>query len=216
MALINSVSQTSTNPRRYPLRENYNTEYYFRRYPLRTFYNEDGDPLTTIDQLYVDMENDGGLPVIQLTDPNYTGPELHVPTHNFLGPGTNVAKRVSSLNLPINRADAVALVHDIEYYGLPEHTADNNAIHNATGITKIAMLAAFKLKNAFGGMKPKRDLDLYHRLKQIVQTYKPYKDILDKYEIHFYEDYVPNFADNYKDDELFNFDVVSINTSKSF
>lgn len=135
---------------------------YDRRYPLRHYYHdEDGTEITTIASNLADTSNDGGIPLLLINDPEYKGPEIHVPTHNFLGPGTNVVKRVSSLDMPINHSDAVALVHDIEYYGLPEHIADLNAIQNAKGSMKYIMKAAFKTKDLFGGMQPER-LSLIH------------------------------------------------------
>lgn len=152
------------------------------------------------------MDNDGGLPVIKLVDINYKGPELHVPLHNYLGPGTNVAKRVASLNLPINHSDAVALVHDIEYYGLPETIADNNAIHNAKGLTKSAMLIAFKIKDLFGGMKPTKNLQLYEDMKNFVMTNPLFKNKLEQYDVHFYEEFVPNYSKMDSDQQIHLFD----------
>lgn len=116
-----------------------------------------------------------------------TSLELHLPFMNYMGPGTHVAERLRKGITPNSHGDAVALVHDIEYYGIDERLADANAVHNAKGITKAAMYLAFGLKNIFGGMKPERDQQLYSELISYVQNTPVYKNILDKYDIKFFD-----------------------------
>jgi len=41
--------------------------------------------------------------------------EFHLPGHNFTGPGTHVIERVEQSVQPVNRTDAIALTHDINY-----------------------------------------------------------------------------------------------------
>lgn len=120
-----------------------------------------------------------------------TSLELHLPFMNYMGPGTHVAERLRKGILPVSHGDAVALVHDIEYYGIEERLADANAVHNAQGITKAAMYLAFGLKNLFGGIKPERDQQLYSELLKYVENTPVYKNMLDKYNIKFI-----NNADN--------------------
>jgi hypothetical protein len=40
---------------------------------------------------------------------------LHLPDHNYLGPGTNIFGRVYNNVLPVDVDDGLALIHDIEY-----------------------------------------------------------------------------------------------------
>ena len=42
--------------------------------------------------------------------------EYHLPGYNFCGPGTEVAKRISRGDQPINELDACCLVHDLVYF----------------------------------------------------------------------------------------------------
>ena len=41
--------------------------------------------------------------------------ELHIPSYNFLGPGTKLEERLQRGDKPINKLDAAALEHDIAY-----------------------------------------------------------------------------------------------------
>jgi len=60
--------------------------------------------LTLVDQDWVD-----------LSTVNETTKEFHYPFYNYMGPGTHVVERVRSRNLPVSKADAAALIHDINY-----------------------------------------------------------------------------------------------------
>lgn len=42
-------------------------------------------------------------------------PELHLPGHNFTGPGTKLRKRLLRQDKPVNKLDAAAKEHDMEY-----------------------------------------------------------------------------------------------------
>ena len=41
--------------------------------------------------------------------------ELHLPGHNYTGPGTKTYERLARGDKPFNRVDALALQHDIQY-----------------------------------------------------------------------------------------------------
>lgn len=41
--------------------------------------------------------------------------EKHWPLHNYMGPGTHVVTRVLRGDIPINPADATAMLHDVDY-----------------------------------------------------------------------------------------------------
>jgi hypothetical protein len=173
------------------------------------YFKSDGTPTTDYSFL-PSLDNDGGLPLFELYDDNYTGPEYHIPFYNYMGPGTNVVKRISSLQLPINRADAVAMIHDIEYYGIPESVADANAVRNATGSLKILLKLAFSTKNLIAPLNPKKDLNLYKSLREIVETYPKYKKILADYDLKFYEPKADNF-----ESEDYDFDLKTTRSIKS-
>lgn len=53
--------------------------------------------------------------------------ELHVPSYNFLGPGTRLDERLERGDKPINKLDAAALDHDIFY----KHHKSTNDRHKA-------------------------------------------------------------------------------------
>lgn len=42
--------------------------------------------------------------------------EYHYPGHQFTGPGTNLYTRLSNKVMPVNRNDALTLLHDIDYF----------------------------------------------------------------------------------------------------
>ena len=42
-------------------------------------------------------------------------PELHLPGHNYTGPGTNLKKRLLAGDKPVNKLDAAAQQHDMAY-----------------------------------------------------------------------------------------------------
>lgn len=44
-----------------------------------------------------------------------TGIEFHLPGYQFAGPGTKLQKRLAKGQMGINRLDAIARTHDIEY-----------------------------------------------------------------------------------------------------
>ena len=64
--------------------------------------------------------------------------ELHLPGHNFTGPGTKLKKRLNNNNSPkkwskpINRVDEIAMQHDICYSKFPDtkrrHICDQKMI----------------------------------------------------------------------------------------
>lgn len=52
--------------------------------------------------------------------------EYHLPFHNFAGPGTHIIERLEKGVKPTTDLDLAALIHDVEYLGLDQHTADRN------------------------------------------------------------------------------------------
>ena len=44
-----------------------------------------------------------------------TGMEFHIPSYQFAGPGTKLAKRLKGSDKPKNRLDRIAMDHDIAY-----------------------------------------------------------------------------------------------------
>jgi len=62
-------------------------------------------------------------------------PELHLPGHNFTGPGTQLRKRLNRGDKPINRVDRISMEHDMAYAaGVNEGVADRRYVKQALGI----------------------------------------------------------------------------------
>ena len=97
--------------------------------------------------------------------------EMHLPFHNYAGPGTHVLTRILRGDEPINYIDAAALIHDIEYTGnVPQQTADttmerNIAKYNGT-MSAFAIDLIFKIKDIFG-YSPPRNPKIYHYMKRV-------------------------------------------------
>lgn len=68
--------------------------------------------------------------------------EMHLPGHNFTGPGTNLAKRLNAdgtpkdWSKPINRVDEAAYHHDL-CYARHKDTASRNSICDATMLSSL-------------------------------------------------------------------------------
>ncbi len=127
--------------------------------------------------------------------------EFHLPNlpfdptklfYNFAGPGTHIYQRIKDHVMPINRMDAAALIHDIEYLGLPQWIADQNAIKNAGPIYGKLMKAAFAVKDVVG-YDIKLQPELYEHLREIVSNDPGYREIFNKYGIEFAEG-APNLS----------------------
>lgn len=100
---------------------------------------------------------------------------IHLPFHNYAGPGTRTIKNILKGVQPVSYVDKAALIHDIEYYK-PDNQlrADANMERN---LNKQFMLGlplhnmvrtAFKLKDIVG-YKPKTDLQVYENAKAYVK-----------------------------------------------
>jgi hypothetical protein len=125
--------------------------------------------------------------------------ELHLPGHNYIGPGTHVIHRVLDKIPPIDHDDALALIHDIEYLaygGVPTaiNHIDDHAINNARytpgGMAmKIGLLfrKTFDLDLAQAGQN-----DVGFMLKQYVSTDPYWQAVLNKYQVTW----TPNPLDN--------------------
>jgi len=62
-------------------------------------------------------------------------PELHLPGHNFTGPGTQLRKRLARGDQPVNRVDKISMEHDMAYAaGVDEGVADKRYVRQALGI----------------------------------------------------------------------------------
>lgn len=42
--------------------------------------------------------------------------EYHIPLRNFIGPGTHIIDKINKGVMPYDRNDAVAMLHDVDYY----------------------------------------------------------------------------------------------------
>lgn len=67
-------------------------------------------------------------------------PELHLPGHNFTGPGTKLRERLLRGDKPINQLDEAAMTHDIAYALFKDtknrHVFDKNLQKEAFKIAK--------------------------------------------------------------------------------
>lgn len=87
--------------------------------------------------------NDAIDPNNLLRESNST--EFHLPGYNYLGPGTHVVSNIKQHVMPTTRADAVAMIHDIEYLIATNNEsklkrADKHAIDQAKGFTPDVLL----------------------------------------------------------------------------
>lgn len=68
--------------------------------------------------------------------------EMHMPGHNFTGPGTKLKQRLNSdltpksNSLPVNRVDKASMKHDICYMNNPD-TATRNTVCDRNMITQM-------------------------------------------------------------------------------
>jgi len=125
--------------------------------------------------------------------------EYHLPFTNYVGPGTHIIDKINNRVLPRNRLDAAALIHDIEYYGLPQSLADVNMIENVNLIYKPLVAASFALKNLVGYDIP-TNKEVYKNLK-IQANIDPIKKSLKDYNVEFYEDKIQRISEENDKDE---------------
>lgn len=105
-----------------------------------------------------------------------------------MGPGTHIITRLLNRVKPINRVDAAAMIHDIEYLNpfISEYQADANALENAGhdfNPLKYVMRIGFTLKNIAGGYKSPTNITQYLLARSLVSNH--YQDILKKYNLKF-------------------------------
>lgn len=103
-----------------------------------------------------------------------------------MGPGTHIHERLTKHVLPINRVDAAAMIHDVEYLNpyITEKQADDNALENAGSYLnplKGVMKIGFTLKDIKGGYNSEKNYPLYLKCKRIIQS--DYKDVVSKYNL---------------------------------
>lgn len=111
---------------------------------------------------------------------------LHLPYHNYAGPGTHVAYNVLTKVAPVSVVDAAALIHDIEYTSnISQKDADENMIRNIKeyGIPVIPQIISicFAVKDIFGyspETNHKIALLLKNKSKDILTQYPKMKFIL--------------------------------------
>lgn len=117
---------------------------------------------------------------------NEKSKEWHLPFHNFIGPGTHILTRLKNGVKPINKADAAALIHDVEYLNpyIDERDADITALDNAgggNGSLQKLMWLGFTIKNLAGGYNSKKDYKQYQLALALINS--KYKDVLQKYNL---------------------------------
>jgi len=99
---------------------------------------------------------------------NFT--QFHVPFHNYLGPGTKVVTNIFKHRLPINKYDAAALIHDIEYLNGDYDKADQNFSQNINDPLGHFLTLILKGRKIIG-YRPEKNVLLYNRLKNMLTIY---------------------------------------------
>jgi len=79
--------------------------------------------------------------------------EFHYPGANYMGPGTNVARRISNYSMPTSRADAIAILHDIDYLGAMNQFDLVKADNKAIGLASNSSLAEIAMKVGLSSRK---------------------------------------------------------------
>jgi len=112
-----------------------------------------------------------------------------------MGPGTHVIERLEKGIIPLNRTDAAAMIHDIEYLSpdITEKQADKTALMNSGGfdiksplntLDSTLMSLGFKVKDLFGGYNSLRDKPKYLQAMELLN--KPvYQEVIRKYDLKF-------------------------------
>jgi hypothetical protein len=95
---------------------------------------------------------------------------MHLPFHNYAGPGTHLNTRINRGDIPINKIDAAALIHDMEY------VRDSNRVHadehmtqslgNGTYLSSGNLFKKiFALDSILGNERTMNRPDLYEQFK---------------------------------------------------
>ena len=104
--------------------------------------------------------------------------EMHLPGHNFTGPGTKLYKRLNpdgtpkEWSIPINRVDNAAHHHDL-CYSKPDDTKTRNEVCDKTMLGELSGIVKPTLrkridKSILGKLiKAKVNFELGHPIKQI-------------------------------------------------
>lgn len=101
--------------------------------------------------------------------------EYHVPTMNYMGPGTHIISKITNKVQPTNVFDKASMIHDVEYVKSGNQwRADNNMWLNLVKETPYLLpihnmvRAAFFVKDLFGYNTPTDD-NLYAYTKDQVK-----------------------------------------------
>lgn len=100
---------------------------------------------------------------------------MHLPFHNFAGPGTHIMERVLAHQQPTTFLDRAALIHDVEYLAGDQFHADNNMWLNLIRHNPLALPIAnavrlgFLLKDVIG-YNPEVNRNKYIMLKNLVRN----------------------------------------------
>lgn len=102
-----------------------------------------------------------------------------------MGPGTNIVTRLYNNILPVNRNDAVTLLHDLDYIStLDPIIADDKAISELDyTISGIAGKLGLTLRK-YTGVKFNQPLDIYPVLKQYVKKHPQYALLFKHYKLN--------------------------------
>lgn len=115
-----------------------------------------------------------------------------------MGPGTHVFDRITSESKPVSRADAIALIHDIDYLIATNSStrtsqADKHAMSQADfDLPGVVLTAGLGIRNyldlPFNTTAPNeafRKVVQGEQLKEYVQNDPLWTDLLDDYDLTF-------------------------------
>jgi len=139
----------------------------------------------------------------KLVDNTHSQRELHYPGTNFLGPGTDIVKRIKNQVLPTSAIDAIALQHDINYL-----IANNDAVAAARAdrlaldsiklidyvtnpVQALLMTRGLSIRSSFNlrfyASSLARPKQIGLQLKAIVITTPIYQTTFEKFGINIYK-----------------------------
>lgn len=91
-----------------------------------------------------------------------------------MGPGTHIEERILSNTKPLNKSDAAAMIHDIEYMLYKDQNLpDETSIDNAQWYYKPLMKAGYFFKD-LKGYSTGADKGKYYKLRHIIETHPSY------------------------------------------
>lgn len=91
-----------------------------------------------------------------------------------MGPGTHIEERILAGTKPLNKSDAAAMIHDIEYLRYKDQILpDKTSIDNSQWYYKPLMKMGYFLKD-LKGYPTGNEVGKYYKLRHIIETHPNY------------------------------------------